>query len=95
MAAHKNISYKIQGVPFTCRYGHQLSRDVPGNAVFRDFSLMLDMDKCIYARVINTLRNGLFWFIAQRVEVIPDRRFGTTYPFHLKGPRIQKEIREP
>jgi hypothetical protein len=34
------------------------------------------------------MRCTLFWEIAQRIVVIPYRRFGTTYRSHLQGSRI-------
>ena len=36
---------------------------------------------------ISSLRTALFWFIVQRVVVIPYRRFGTTYRSHLQESR--------
>jgi hypothetical protein len=38
----------------------------------------------------DVVENSLFWDIAQRVAVIPYRRFGTTYRSHLQGSRIQE-----
>jgi hypothetical protein len=32
-----------------------------------------------------------FWVIMQRVVVIPYRRLGKIYRFHLQGPKIQKK----
>ena len=32
----------------------------------------------------------LFWKTAQRIVIIPCRRFGTTYRSHLQGPRSQR-----
>jgi len=37
-----------------------------------------------------TLRTAVFWFITQRVMVIPCRRFGTIYRSHLQASRTQK-----
>jgi len=34
------------------------------------------------------LRSALFWEILQSIEVIPYRRFGTTYRYHLQGARF-------
>ena len=39
---------------------------------------------------IQHLRTALYWAITQRLVVIPHRRFGTTYPSHLQGSRIQE-----
>jgi len=34
------------------------------------------------------MRTALFWAVTQRALVIPYRRFGTTYQYHLQGSRI-------
>jgi hypothetical protein len=31
------------------------------------------------------MRTALFWVVMQRFLVNPDRRFGTTYRYHLQG----------
>jgi hypothetical protein len=38
------------------------------------------------------LRTVLFWSITQRRVVILYRRFGTTYRFHLQGPRSPRRV---
>jgi hypothetical protein len=37
------------------------------------------------AVVATYMRSTLFWDIVQRILVLPYRRFGTTYRFHLQG----------
>ena len=38
------------------------------------------------------MRSALFCNIMQRRVIIPYRRFGTTYQYHLQGPRSPKRI---
>ena len=40
--------------------------------------------QCIYS--VQVMRSALFWHITQLREVIPHRRFATTYRSHLQGP---------
>jgi len=35
------------------------------------------------------MKSAIFWYVTQRVVVIPYGRFGTTYQSHLQGLRIQ------
>jgi len=45
------------------------------------------------ASAIKKTRSALFWDITQRVEVIPNRCFGTTYRSHRQGSRkVNKEL---
>ena len=37
------------------------------------------------ASATEQIRTALFWVVTQRVAIIPCRRFGTTYRFHLQG----------
>ena len=46
-------------------------------------------------RTATFMRTEIFLVITQRVVSISYRRFGTTYRFHLQGPRIQKERQQP
>jgi hypothetical protein len=38
--------------------------------------------------------NCVFWFVTQRVVIIPYRRFGSTFLAHLQGSRIEEEEEE-
>jgi len=49
----KILRIKYRGCLLTCRYGHQLSRDVPCNTGFHIFSLTFGMGKCLSAQVMN------------------------------------------
>ena len=38
---------------------------------------------------VQRLRTALFWNITQRIVVIPDRRFGTTFRSHFQGASLE------